>query len=121
MGNTASDERWYTTRGLVTEAVTNMSNMFKGATTFNKSLMRNFLSATAPNENNWKVAKVTDMTSMFESAEAFVGTGISNWDVTELAKKTQSMFKNAKNFNTDIAKTTTEWVVTGVTDMSSMF
>merc|ERR1712129_618027 len=58
---------------------------------------------------------------MFESAEAFVGTGITNWEVSALAKNTQSMFKNAKNFNTDIPTTAEHWVVTGVTDMSSMF
>merc|ERR1712060_624609 len=121
--NDASDERWYTTQGLTTSAVTDMSNMFKGATTFNKSLMRDFLDTitTVDTANVWKTDLVTAMTSMFEGAEAFVGTGITNWETNALLN-TQSMFKNAKQFNTLIATAGDPiWKVEAITDMSSMF
>ena len=65
--------------------------------------------------SNWDVSKVTNMSSMFEGANAFNGD-ISNWDVSKVTNMS-SMFEGAIAFNGDISG----WDVSKVTNMSSMF
>ena len=51
--------------------VTNMSSMFKGATTFNEPL------------NKWNVSNVTDMGDMFIAATSF-NQPLNNWNVSKV-------------------------------------
>merc|ERR1711933_201846 len=88
------------------------------------------------NVDNWKIFKVTDMSSMFEGAEAFSGEGLTTWAMdgsaapgtaTPRLLTTESMFKNAKKFNAAIntvavaATNNNIWDMAAVTDMDSMF
>jgi surface protein len=58
---------------------------------------------------------VTDMSEMFEDANAFNGA-IGGWDVSGV-ENMSGMFERATSFNQDIGG----WDVSGVTDMGSMF
>merc|ERR1719356_762305 len=109
--------------------------MFKNAKTFNLPLKYDFLSDTVDgygNVDNWKIFKVTDMSSMFEGAEAFSGEGLTTWwmdgtlaAATPRLLTTKSMFKNAKKFNANIdtvlvpATGNNIWDMSAVTDMDS--
>ena len=66
--------------------VTNMNRMFMGASSFHGDLSR------------WDVSRVTDMTSMFTDATAFKGD-ISRWDVSNV-KYMSGMFLGATAFDT---------------------
>lgn len=84
-------------------SVTDMSNMFYGATNFNSSL------------NNWDTSNVTNMREMFYEASSF-NQPIGNWDtssVTDMA----GAFSNTSAFNQPIGS----WDTGNVTDMSGMF
>ena len=83
--------------------VTNMSNMFNMAIRFNQPL------------NDWNVSEVTSMNNMFFNAEVFNGN-ISSWDVSAVDDMS-SMFQGAVAFNGDIS----DWDVSEVTNMSKMF
>jgi len=108
--------------------VTNMSNMFNGASVFNTPLnwgvktgnvtnMVGMFGNTVFNQDisGWDVSKVTNMSSMFYRATTFNGT-ISNWDVSKVTNMS-SMFVVASSFNQDLSN----WDVSSVTDMSYMF
>ncbi len=84
-------------------SVTDMSNMFYYATSFNGNI------------SLWDVSNVTDMSSMFRGASSFNGD-ISGWDVSSVTNMS-SMFKNASSFNQDISG----WNVSNVIDMIGMF
>ena len=86
-----------------TSKIKNMSNLFKGKTTFNCDI------------SAWNVANVTDMSSMFEEAAAF-NQNISAWNVANVTDMS-SMFYRAEKFNHSISA----WNLGNVTDMSSMF
>ncbi len=109
-------------------AVTSMSAMFAGATSFNQDIggwntakvtdMRwMFSGATAFNQDigNWNTAKVTNMQSMFNEATAF-NQDIGNWNTAKVTNM-QSMFNEATAFNQDIGN----WNTTQVTNMKWMF
>jgi len=81
--------------------VTDMSNAFKGKTTFNEDI------------SEWNVGAVTDMSSMFEGS-AF-NSPIGKWNVDKV-RDMSSMFKGS-SFNQLIDR----WNVSSVEDMSSMF
>ena len=83
--------------------VTDMSHMFRGATSFNANI------------SGWNVSGVTEMPSMFRGATSFNGD-ISDWNVSGVTSM-NSMFRNATSFNGDIS----DWNVSGVTSMSRMF
>ncbi len=85
--------------------VTEMGYMFLGATSFNGDL-----SAWGP-----KLGNVTTMVAMFFGATSFNGD-ISSWDVSNVTNM-GSMFSGATSFNGDISS----WDVSNVTDMSYMF
>ena len=108
--------------------VTNMDEMFFGATAFNQDIgnwdvsnvtnMRSmFYDATAFNQDigNWDVSNVTDMDRMFYRTTAF-NQDIGNWDVSNVTNM-RGMFYDATAFNQDIGS----WDVSNVTNMESMF
>ncbi|MCP4965325.1 MAG: BspA family leucine-rich repeat surface protein, partial [bacterium] len=89
--------------GWDTSSVTNMSSMFLGATTFNQDI------------SGWDTSSVTNMSRMFYNAEAF-DQDISGWDTSSVTNMA-SMFRYAAAFNQDISG----WDTSNVTSMSSMF
>ena len=86
-----------------TSAVTNMSNLFNGKTTFNDDI------------SLWNVSAVTTMQRMFNQASAFIGD-ISSWNASAVTNM-ERMFNNARAFNIDISS----WNVSAVTNMQGMF
>ncbi|MFZ1808692.1 MAG: BspA family leucine-rich repeat surface protein [Cyclobacteriaceae bacterium] len=110
-------------------AVTDMVEMFYGATSFNSDLnawdvsnvammSRMFQLATNFNGNisNWDVGAVTDMSGMFQNAISF--NQPLAWDANLAMVNTMSaMFLNASSFDQDISN----WNVQNVTDMRRMF
>ena len=97
----------YTTYGDIftwnTSSVTDMSNAFKDATTFNGDI------------SSWDTGAVTNMSYMFKSATAF-NQDIGSWD-TGAVTNMNRMFQSATAFNQDIGS----WNVSSVTSMSIMF
>ena len=115
-----------------TAAVTNMSFMFFGATSFNQNIgswntstvttmLVMFKDATSFNNggsasiNNWITSAVTNMGYMFNNASAF-NQPIGMWS-TALVTSMSRMFESATSFNHDIGT----WETGAVTDMSVMF
>ena len=84
-------------------AVTDMSGMFRDASSFNGDIP------------GWNVSAVTDMSGMFRDASSFNGD-ISGWNVSAVTDMS-GMFRDASSFNGDIPG----WNVSAVTDMSGMF
>jgi surface protein len=108
--------------------LSNFSQIFAGATTFNEpldewdvsqatTLNSMFYQARAFNQDlsSWNTSKVTDMGSMFFQASAFNGS-IASWDVSRVTSMWY-MFAQASNFNGDISG----WDTSKVWDMSSLF
>ena len=83
--------------------VTNLSSMFKGASSFNYGI------------GVWETANITNMAEMFFNAAAF-NQNIGGWDVSNVTSM-NSTFRGASAFNQDIGG----WDVSGVTNMGSMF
>ena len=83
--------------------VTNMSNMFNRATTFNGNI------------GNWNVSSVTDMNNMFNHATAF-NQSLNSWDVSSVTNM-DGIFADALAFNGTIGN----WDVSSVTNMVSFF
>ena len=71
-----------------TGKVTEMSNLFYGASSFNDDI------------GNWDTSAVTDMEDMFNQAEAF-NQDIGNWDVAKVFRMSD-MFAGARAFNKPI-------------------
>ncbi len=89
--------------GVCTTYVTDMSNMFFYAKSFNRPI------------GDWDVSNVTDMSNMFFCADSF-NQDISSWDVSNVTDM-RNMFSFATSFNQDISS----WDVSNVTNMSYMF
>ena len=86
-----------------TSKVTDMSDMFYGATDFNKDISK------------WNTSNVTDMSWMFYGAKEF-NQYIGGWDTSKVTNMSR-MFDCAHKFNGDISK----WNTSNVTNMSNMF
>ncbi|MEX0780632.1 MAG: BspA family leucine-rich repeat surface protein [Balneolales bacterium] len=108
--------------------VTDMSEMFRGVTSFNADI------------GDWDTGHVTDMSYMFFAAQSFNGD-ISSWDTGEVTnmswmfdgtsafnqdiggweignvKDMRGTFRGAVSFNQDIG----DWNTENITDMNSMF
>jgi len=111
-----------------TSNVTDMSNLFNGASAFNQdisgwdtskvtNMSKMFLGAAAFNQdiNGWDTSNVEDMSKMFTGATVF-DKDISGWE-TEKVTDMSYMFSGADKFNQDI----NQWNTSQVTDMSYMF
>ena len=109
-------------------SVTNMAQMFQGASSFNQnigswnvssvtSMFYMFQGATSFNQNlgGWNVSSVTTMSNMFQGATSF-NQDISSWNVSSVTNM-GSMFQGATSFNQDISS----WNVSSVTNMFAMF
>ena len=86
-----------------TSNITDMSQMFSGATYFNQDI------------GDWNTSHVTVMSSMFTNAETF-NQDISDWNTSAVTSMYQ-MFTNATSFNQDISG----WDTSNVTKMWKMF
>ena len=84
-----------------TSKVTNMNNMFNGATAFNQPL-------------DWDTSKVISMREVFYNAQAFNQS--LNWNTSKV-DRTSAMFDGASSFNGNI----TNWDTSKVTHMIRMF
>jgi surface protein len=86
-----------------TSAVTNMNSMFSGASAFNQDL------------SSWNTSAVTNMNNMFYDTSAF-NQDLSSWDTSHVTDMSQ-MFQSASVFNQDIGT----WNTSKVSNMSAMF
>ena len=86
-----------------TSNITNMSQMFRGASSFNENL------------NSWITSSVTNMSNMFRDATNFNGN-ISSWNTSSVTNMSR-VFQNASSFNQNISG----WNTASVTTMSYMF
>lgn len=109
-------------------SVTNMAELFSGASAFNQDIgdwdvsavtdiSSMFFQATSFNQDigDWNVSSVTSMFNTFSSATSF-DQDIGGW-VTSSVTNMAQMFWNATSFNQDIGG----WVTSSVTNMVSMF
>jgi surface protein len=86
-----------------TSDVTNMCELFSGATSFNQPI------------ENWDVSNVTDMNAMFMRSRDF-NQPIEKWNVSNVINMNK-MFYGATSFNQSLEN----WDVSNVTDMNAMF
>ncbi len=83
--------------------VTNLSSMFREASSFNSNI------------GTWNISAATDLSYMFCGASAF-NQDISSWNTGHVTTMTH-MFCNTSAFNQNISG----WNISNVTDMSNMF
>ena len=113
---------------LCTTLVTDMSDMFSNAQTFNQNIgswdtssvtnmIRMFYRARDFNQDigNWDTSNVINIYGMFGNASAF-NQDIGNWDTSSVTSM-DVMFVGATSFNGDISN----WNTSSVTDMEGMF
>ncbi len=111
-----------------TSTVTNMGDVFNGATLFNQpignwntasvvTMASMFRDASSFNQpiGTWNTASLTTMFRMFEGAGAF-DQPIGNWN-TALVNNMSRVFYDAVSFNQPIGN----WNTTAVTNMANMF
>ena len=82
---------------------TNLSEMFRGATSFNQSI------------NHWNVSTITSINGMFYNASTF-NQPLNNWNVSNVTNMSE-MFLGATLFNQRIDN----WNVSSVTSMFNIF
>ena len=108
--------------------VTDLSLMFRGATSFNgniggwdvsnvANMTEMFYGTRVFNQDigSWDVSNVTNMSGLFREAPVF-NQDIGSWDVSSVVNM-RFMFSRANAFNQDIGG----WDVSNVTDMYAMF
>ena len=113
----------------VPNSVTDTSQMFQGASTFNQNIRSwntskvtdmsgMFAGATAFNQNigSWNTSKVTNMSGMFDGASRF-NQNIGSWDTSSVTNMRDMFGYGATAFNKNIGS----WDTSKVTDMSFMF
>ena len=113
---------------IVTTLMTNMSNMFANARTFNSGIdswdtsrvmnMSNmFVGARVFNQpiGNWNTSRVTNMSNMFQGAFEF-NSPIDSWNTSQVMNMS-GMFQNAIRFNQNIGA----WNTSKVMNMSNLF
>ncbi|MEQ9204851.1 MAG: BspA family leucine-rich repeat surface protein, partial [Cyclobacteriaceae bacterium] len=83
--------------------VTDLSEMFRAARSFNDDL------------SAWDVSNVNNMSNLFNSADAFNGD-ISTWNVANVTTM-EGMFRDCETFNQDVSG----WNVSNVINMDDMF
>ena len=88
-------------------SVTDMSNMFTGASAFNGAI------------GNWDVAFVTDMSNLFLDAIVF-NQDLASWDVSAVTTM-ESMFQNATAYNNGGVALSWGNATVNLTDVSRMF
>jgi surface protein len=119
-------------KNIITTLMTDMSNLFTNAATFNQDIsswdtsnvinmnnMFTFSSAFNQNIGNWNTSKVTNMGAMFYNATAFNNGGssdIGNWNTSKVTTM-EVMFEGANKFNQNIGS----WNTALVTNMRGMF
>ena len=86
-----------------TSLVTDMKAMFRGASSFDQPL------------NAWDVSGVTEMNEMFRSASSF-DQPLNAWDVSGVTEMNE-MFRDASSFNQSLG----DWDVSSVENMFRMF
>ena len=89
------------------------------ANTATDGYYKNCSSMVKTSSNQWDAnvtANIIDMRNMFEGANSFIGTEITNWNTSNVTNM-GSMFQGASNFNADIGG----WNVSNVTDMTYAF
>ena len=84
-------------------AITDMSNLFYGATSFNSDI------------SGWDTSNVTNMSNLFYGATSF-NQPIGVWDTSSVISM-PTMFYGATSFNSDISG----WDTSNVTNMSNLF
>ncbi len=99
----ASNMAYHATDAPDLSSVTDMSQMFRQAASFDGNL------------SGWNVSSVTNMSELFSLASSFDGD-LSTWDVSSVADMSQ-MFRLASSFDGDLST----WDVSSVADMSQMF
>ena len=86
-----------------TSQLTDMSYMFRDASSFNQDL------------SSWDTSQVTNMRYMFYEASSF-NQDISSWDTSQVEDMSY-MFRDASSFNQDLSS----WDTSQVEDMGGMF
>ena len=122
LGNIPNINSWNVSK------VTDMSEMFYSATTFNSdvsawhtSLVKNFKFMFYntlffnQNLNNWNVSSATNLDYMFNKAKSFNGN-IGDWNVSNVTTM-NGMFRDASSFNQDIGS----WNTSNVQFLSGIF
>ena len=115
-------------KNIVTTLITDMSNMFSDANTFNSDIsswdtsgvenmssMFNRAAAFNKNIGSWDTSNVTNMSYMFYFANAFNGN-ISSWNTSKVTTMS-GMFQSASAFNQPLNL----WDVSKVSDMDGTF
>jgi surface protein len=93
---------------IVTTLMTNMSSMFRTATTFNSDI------------SSWDTSNVTNMSQMFENASLF-NQAIGSWNTAQVINMSRMFYNLNSSANYAFNQNIGSWVTSNVTDMFLMF